>query len=151
MFCVKSAREITTALEHECDQAGVEIRVSCRVSDINHTGMFTVTTSEGVFSSDSLVVATGGLSYSKLGASGFGHEVARKFKIRVTQVKPALVPFVFQGRDQKVFKGLAGIAVASVVSIGRKKFRGNILFTHRGLSGPAALRRRFTGSLESRC
>jgi predicted Rossmann fold flavoprotein len=139
MFCVKSAREIINALEQECGQVGVEIRLSCRVSDINHTGMFTVTTSEGVYSSDSLVIATGGLSYSRLGASGFGHEVARKFKIRVTQVKPALVPFVFQGRDQKIFKGLAGIAVASVVSVGRKKFRGNILFTHRGLSGPAAL------------
>jgi predicted Rossmann fold flavoprotein len=139
MFCVKSAREIINALEQECGQVGVEIRLSCRVSDINHTGMFTVTTSEGVYSSDSLVIATGGLSYSRLGASGFGHEVARKFKIRVTQVKPALVPFVFQGRDQKIFKGLAGIAVASVVSIGRTKFRGNILFTHRGLSGPAAL------------
>jgi predicted Rossmann fold flavoprotein len=139
MFCVKSAREIITALEQECCQVGVEIRLSCRVSDINHAGVFTVKTSEGSYSSDSLVIATGGLSYSKLGASGFGHELARKFKLKVTQVKPALVPFVFQGRDQKVFKGLAGIAFDTTVSIGRKKFRGNILFTHRGLSGPAAL------------
>ena len=139
MFCIKSSREIVSALEQECAQAGVAIRLSCRVSDISHAGMFAVETSEGVISSDSLVIATGGLSYSRLGASGFGHEVARKFKLRVTQVKPALVPFVFQGRDQKIFKGLAGIAVAAAVSIGRKKFRGNILFTHRGLSGPAAL------------
>jgi hypothetical protein len=139
MFCVKSAREIITALEQECGQAGAAMRLSCRVSDISHAKMFAVETSEGVYSSDSLVIATGGLSYSKLGASSFGYEVARKFKLRVTQVKPALVPFVFQGRDQKVFKGLAGIAVAAAVSIGRKKFRGNILFTHRGLSGPAAL------------
>jgi len=139
MFCVKSAREIITALEQECGRAGVEILLSCRVSDISHTGVFTVTTSEGAFSSDSLVIATGGLSYSKLGASGFGHEVARQFKIRVTQVKPALVPFVFQGRDQKVFEGLAGIAFLASVSIGKKKIQGNILFTHRGLSGPAAL------------
>ena len=139
MFCVKSAREIITALEQECGQAGAAMRLSCRVSDISHTKMFAVETSEGVYSSDSLVIATGGLSYSKLGASSFGYEVARTFKLRVTQVKPALVPFVFQGRDQKVFKGLAGIAVAAAVSIGRKKFRGNILFTHRGLSGPAAL------------
>jgi hypothetical protein len=139
MFCVKSAREIMSALEQECAQAGVAIRLSCRVSDIIHEGMFAIATSEGVFSSDSLVIATGGLSYSRLGASGFGHEVARKFKLRVTQVKPALVPFVFQGRDQKIFKGLAGIAFDAAVSIGKKKFRGNILFTHRGLSGPAAL------------
>jgi len=139
LFCVKSAREIITALEQECGQAGAEIRLSCRVSDISHAKMFAVATSEGMFSSDSLVIATGGLSYSKLGASDFGHEVARKFKLRVTQVKPALVPFVFQGRDQKIFKGLAGITVAAAVSIGRKKIRGNILFTHRGLSGPSAL------------
>jgi predicted Rossmann fold flavoprotein len=139
MFCVKSAREIIAALEQECGQAGVEIQLSCRVSDISHAGVFAVATSEGLFSSDSLVIAAGGLSYSKLGASSFGHEVARMFKLRVTQVKPALVPFVFQGRYQKVFKGLAGIAFAAAVSIGKKKFRGNILFTHRGLSGPAAL------------
>ncbi len=139
MFCVKSSREIITALEQECGQAGVEIRLMCRVSDISYAGVFTVTTNDGVFSSDSLVIATGGLSYSRLGASGFGHEVARKFKVKVTQVRPALVPFVFPGSDQKVFKGLAGIAFDTAVSIGKKKFRGNILFTHRGLSGPAAL------------
>ncbi len=139
MFCVKSSREIVAALERECDQADVEIRLKCRVSDISHAGVFTVTTSEGAFSSDSLVIATGGLSYSRLGASGFGHEVARKFRLKVTQVRPALVPFVFQGSDQNIFKGLAGIAFDTVVSIGEKRFRGNILFTHRGLSGPAAL------------
>jgi predicted Rossmann fold flavoprotein len=139
MFCVKSSREIITALEQECGQASVEIRLKCHVSDISHAEGFTVTTSEGVFSSDSLVIATGGLSYSRLGASGFGHDVARKFKLKVTQVRPALVPFVFQGRDQRVFKGLAGIAFDTAVSIGGEKFRGNILFTHRGLSGPAVL------------
>jgi predicted Rossmann fold flavoprotein len=139
MFCVKSSREIIAALGRECDQAGVEIRLKCRVSDIGHAGAFTVTTSEGAFSSDSMVIATGGLSYSRLGASGFGHEVARQFRLKVTQVRPALVPFVFHGSDQKIFKGLAGIAFDTVVSIGKKKFRGNILFTHRGLSGPAAL------------
>jgi predicted Rossmann fold flavoprotein len=139
MFCVKSSREIIAALERECGQAGVEIRLGCSISDISHAGVFTVTTSEGAFTSDSLVIATGGLSYSKLGASGFGHDVARKFKLKVTQVRPALVPFVFHGSDQKIFKGLAGIAFDTAVSIGRKKFRANILFTHRGLSGPAAL------------
>lgn len=139
MFCVKSAREIMTALEQECGQVGVAIRLMCRVSDISHAGKFTVTTNDGVFSSESLVIATGGLSYSRLGASGFGHDVARRFKLKVTQIRPALVPFVFPGSDQKVFKGLAGIAFDTAVSIGQKKFHGNILFTHRGLSGPAAL------------
>lgn len=139
MFCVKSARDIITMLERECGEAGVELGLTCRVTDIGHVGHYTVTTSEGVFSSDSLVIATGGLSYVKLGASNFGYEVARKFKLKVTQVRPALVPFVFSGSEQKVFKGLAGIAFDTIVSIGKKRFHGNILFTHRGLSGPAAL------------
>ncbi len=86
-----------------------------------------------------MIIATGGLSYGKLGASGFGHDIARQFRIKVTQLRPALVPFVFAGEDQKVFKGLAGISLQAVVASGPKQFRGNILFTHRGLSGPAAL------------
>jgi predicted Rossmann fold flavoprotein len=139
MFCVKSSREIIAALEQECVHAGVEIRLTCRVSNISHAEGFTVTTGEEEFSSESLVIATGGISYPKLGASGFGYDVARQFKLKVTQVKPALVPFVFKGPDQKIYKGLAGIAFDSAVSIGIKKIRGNILFTHRGLSGPAAL------------
>jgi predicted Rossmann fold flavoprotein len=92
-----------------------------------------------VFIADSLVIATGGLSYANLGASGFGHDVARQFGIRVIQPGPALVPFVFQGRDQKVFQELAGISLDAALSCGSKQFRGNILFTHHGLSGPAAL------------
>ncbi len=139
IFCVKSSRDIIAMLEQECVKAGVEMRLKGKVTDISQAGHFMVTTSEGVLSSDSLVIATGGLSSPKLGASGSGQEVARKFKLKVTQARPALVPFVFQGRDQRVFKGLAGIAFDTAVSINRKKFRGNILFTHRGLSGPAAL------------
>jgi predicted Rossmann fold flavoprotein len=139
MFCVKSSREIIMMLEQECRAAGVEMKLRCRVTDISRDGVFMIKTSEGTFSSDSLVIATGGISYPKLGATGFGHDVARKFRLKVTQVRPALVPFVFQARDQKVYKGLAGIAIDASVSCGRKLFRGNILFTHRGLSGPAAL------------
>lgn len=139
IFCVKSSRDIIAMLEQECVKAGVEMKLTCKVTDLSQAGHFTVTTSEGEFSSDSLVIATGGLSYSKLGASGFGHDVARKFRLKVTQIRPALVPFVFPGQDQKVFKGLAGIAFDASVSCNGKRFRGNILFTHRGLSGPAAL------------
>jgi predicted Rossmann fold flavoprotein len=96
-------------------------------------------TSEGVFFSGSLVIATGGLSYANLGASGFGHDVARQFGLEITGLRPALVPFVFAGKDQKVFQNLAGISLDTNLSCGPKKFRGNILFTHRGISGPAAL------------
>jgi predicted Rossmann fold flavoprotein len=139
MFCVKSSRDIIALLDQECAQAGVELGLKCKVLDISQAEHFTITTNEGVFSAESLVIATGGVSYPKLGASGFGHDVARQFKLKVTQIKPALVPFVFAGQDQKVFKGLAGIAFDAAVNCGNKRFRGNILFTHRGLSGPAAL------------
>ncbi len=139
IFCVKSSREIIDMLETECKQVNVEMRLQCPVTDISRDGRFSVATREGKFSSDSLAIATGGLSYPNLGASRFGHDIARQFRIKVTQVRPALVPFVFAGEDQKIFKGLAGISLPASVACGAKKFRGNILFTHRGLSGPAAL------------
>ena len=139
MFCVKSSRDIMDMLGQECGKAGAELRLKCRVTDIVKDDMFTVTTDQDVFTSASLVIATGGLSYTSLGASGFGHDVAGRFGLRVTQVRPALVPFVFSGGDRKAFQELAGISLDAEVSCGPKKFRGNILFTHRGLSGPAAL------------
>lgn len=144
IFCVKSSRDIISMLEKECDKGGVEIRLKCRVTDIEKAENFTVTTNQGLFSSSSLVIATGGLSYSNLGASGFGHDVARQFGLKVTQLRPALVPFVFSGQDQEVFQGLAGISLDATVSCGAKQFRGSILFTHRGLSGPAALQASLT-------
>ncbi len=139
IFCVRSAREIIEMLETEGKNAGVEIRLKCSIMDIKQNERFLIKTSEGVFSSESLVIATGGLSYPSLGASRFGHDVARQFGIKVTQIRPALVPFVFAGEDQKLFKTLAGVSLDAAISCGRKQFRGNILFTHRGLSGPAAL------------
>jgi hypothetical protein len=139
IFCVRSSRDLIVMLEGECVQAGVETRLSCRVSAVRQEDDFTVATEQGTFRSDSLVVATGGLSYTKLGASGFGHEIARMFGLKVTELRPALVPFVFYKRDRGIFGELAGISLDSIVSCGKKKFRGNILFTHQGLSGPAAL------------
>jgi len=139
MFCARSARDIIAMLEQECVKAGVEMGLSSRIIAVHRAEHFMVETSEGVFSSGALVVATGGPSYPKLGASVFGHDVARQFRLKVTQVRPALVPFVFRGQDQKVFKALAGLSLEAVVFCGARRFRGNILFTHRGLSGPAAL------------
>ena len=139
MFCAKSARDIIALLEQECKNAGVELGLSCRVMDISHLSEFVITTGAGTFNSNALVIATGGLSYAKLKASGFGLEVARKFGIKVTQIRPALTPFLFPVEDQKVFQGLAGISLPVSISCAKKQFRGNILFTHRGLSGPAAL------------
>jgi predicted Rossmann fold flavoprotein len=139
IFCVKSSREIMTMLGRECERAGVEQQFGIRITHIGKEGSFSVTTDAGVFRSDALVIATGGPSYPDLGASGFGHEVARRFGLTVVPPRPALVPFVFAARDQKVFHELAGISLDAAVSCGGKRFRGSILFTHRGLSGPAAL------------
>ena len=139
LFCVKSSRDVIAMLERECDQAGVEIRLACRVADVRTAEHFSVTTDQGVFGSASLVIATGGLSYAGLGATGFGHALARRFGLTVVPPRPALVPFVFPARERSVFGELAGISLDADVSCGGKRFRGSILFTHRGLSGPAAL------------
>jgi len=103
------------------------------------TAGFTVATSRGTFQSTSLVIATGGLSYPKLGASGFGHDVARQFGHAVVAPSPALVPFVFTKTDREIFQGLAGVSLDAAITCGGKRHSGKILFTHRGLSGPAAL------------
>src|SRR5574341_829023 len=131
IFCVRSSREILAMLEKECQTAGAELALKCSVTDIKKEEGFVITTNQGEFRSDSLIIATGGLSYSNLGA--------RRFGLRIIQPRPALVPFVFQAKEQKVFADLAGISLDACVSCRGKHFRGNILFTHRGLSGPAAL------------
>ena len=139
LFCAKTSRDITAMLLDECNRAGVEMLFSCRVVEIAKDDGFLVTTDHGVFRSPSLVIATGGLSYPKLGASGFGHAVARQFGLRVTELRPALVPLLFGPSDRKLFCDLAGVSLEAIVSCGGKEFRGSILFTHRGVSGPAVL------------
>src|SRR3990172_7289843 len=116
IFCVKSSRGIIALLERECEQAGVETRLKCRVTDIGKATDFMVATDQGPLHADSLVIATGGLSYPGLGASGFGHETARRFGLSVTALRPALVPFVFHARDRRVFQDLAGISLHATLS-----------------------------------
>jgi len=139
LFCVKSSADIITLLEAECARVGVEIRLQCRVTDIHHGQDYMVATDQGAFRTQSLVIATGGLSYPDLGASGLGHAIGKQFGLKVVPPRPGLVPFLFAARDQKVFQGLAGISLDTAVSCGGKRFRGDLLFTHRGLSGPVAL------------
>jgi predicted Rossmann fold flavoprotein len=139
IFCVKSSRDMAVLLEHECSQAGAEMLLGCRVVEIGRESGFVVATDRGRFHSQSLVVATGGLSYENLGATGFGHELARTFGLRVIPPRPALVPFVLAHGDKKVFGQLAGVSLACTVTCAGRTFRGSVLFTHKGLSGPAAL------------
>jgi predicted Rossmann fold flavoprotein len=98
-----------------------------------------VETSQGVFSSESLVIAAGGLSIPKIGATDFGYRIARQFGLKIEETRPALVPLVFTDNQTKGFEKLAGVSLDANVSFGNASFRENLLFTHRGLSGPAIL------------
>jgi predicted Rossmann fold flavoprotein len=139
LFCNGSAQEIISMLERESVDAAVEFRVNCPVHAIEKRDRFLLETDQGRFECQSLVVATGGLSLPKIGATDFGYRIARQFGLRVTQTKPALVPLTLSEHDRSVFSPLSGIAVDALVSLGDRRFRENILVTHRGLSGPAIL------------
>ncbi|HET6513670.1 MAG TPA: NAD(P)/FAD-dependent oxidoreductase [Thermodesulfovibrionales bacterium] len=139
LFCKGSSLGVVTMLRRECIEAGGEIRLKCRILNIEKKGLFAVATSLGCFQSESLVIATGGLSYAGLGATDFGYRTAEEFGIAVTELQPALVPFTFNAGDLNLFRELSGIPIDAAVSCGDKRFRENILFTHRGMSGPAIL------------
>jgi predicted Rossmann fold flavoprotein len=141
LFCDTSAREIVAMLKAECDSAGARIEPGCRIAGIAQGGGagFVVATSRGTFRSVSLVIASGGLSGPRPGASGFGHDVARQFGLAVVPPRPALVPFVFMKTDREIFRELAGVSLDTAIMCGGKRHAGKILFTHRGLSGPVVL------------
>lgn len=139
LFCEGSSIEIIEMLRKECDAAGVDFRLHCRVEGAEKRGHFYVSTNQGVLESASMVIATGGLSYPKIGATDIGHRLARHFGLAITPLQPALVPFTFHQKDLHALKELSGITIDAEVSCGKRRFRGNILFTHRGLSGPAVL------------
>lgn len=139
LFCKESSVVITNMFREECDAVGVDIRLNCKIRDVRKNECFLLGTSCGAFESGSLVVATGGLSYSELGATDMGYRIARQFGLGVTPLRPALVPFTFNPKDTAFFRELSGVSVEALLTSGRRKFRGSILFTHKGLSGPAVL------------
>lgn len=140
LFCNESSQQIVNLLLEECRRAKVEIHLNCQVRAVDKTGnSFVVETNQGRFESESLVVATGGLSIPKMGATDFGHRLARQFGLKVTQTKPALVPFTLTEKDRAALGPISGISVDAVVSFRRQQFRENLLVTHQGLSGPAIL------------
>ena len=126
-------------LNKELCEAGVEVRLQCKVEDLKMDRLFSLATSLGTFQSESLVIATGGLSYPKLGATDIGYKIASQFGLKVNSLKPALVPFTLNPQDLKVVSELSGVSINASVSCKGKEFRGDILFTHQGLSGPAVL------------
>ena len=139
LFCDRGSSAIVRMLRDECAAAGVEVRLHCTISSIGKDNLFTVSTNQDTFRSGSLVVATGGLSFPELGASGLGHRVAEKFGLAVTPLEPALVPLTFGLKDKARFIELSGVSIDAAVTCKGRTSRENILFTHRGLSGPAIL------------
>jgi len=147
LFCDRSAQEIVSLLERECAEAGVRVLTVTRVLSVassdEKNARFRIETSRGVFLSDSLVVATGGLSIPKMGATALGYEIAANFGLRIVPCRPALVPFVFSPQDSGRWADLSGLSAEVVATTGqgrgRASFRERLLITHRGLSGPAIL------------
>lgn len=139
LFCDESAKQILEMLLEECKAAGVEVRTGCKVSGVRRDTRFVVETGEGDFEAAAVVVATGGLSIPKMGATDFGYRLARQFGLKVVQPYPALVPLVFDGEDRKRWGEMAGVSLPARAGCGKVGFEEKLLFTHRGLSGPAVL------------
>ena len=133
LFCDGSARQIVAMLLDECAAAGVDVRVAHRVTKVEKADRFTITTDHGDFSAAALVLATGGLSIPKMGATGFAHDLARRFGLKLTEIRPGLVPLTL------ATPAISGVSLDVVARCGRASFREALLFTHRGLSGPAIL------------
>ncbi|MGW8247330.1 MAG: NAD(P)/FAD-dependent oxidoreductase [Acidiferrobacterales bacterium] len=139
LFCDHSSKDIVALLRSECEQAGVTIKTDCDISKVEQRDGFHLETACGDYDCDKLVVASGGLSVPTLGGSDIGYRIARQFGHEVLQTRAGLVPFVFTDEFGTLCDRLAGISVRATVSSGTKSFTGDILFTHRGLSGPAIL------------
>jgi len=149
LFCDRAASDITAMLEQECRDAGVEIRCNTKVNEVLKNDQFTVQAEDASFSAPRLVVASGGLSITKIGATSFGYDLARQFGLKIEPPRAALVPLIFSERDRKRWCDLAGVSTEVVASTGSTKrntkrnrkqaFREKMLFTHRGVSGPAIL------------
>jgi hypothetical protein len=139
LFCDRAADNITDMLEEECKAAGVKIILKSRIREVQRTTEFAVRCESVEYQAPVVVVATGGLSIPKLGATAAGYELARQFGLKVVSARPALVPLIFGAAEQRRYGDLAGVSVDVIVEADRESFREKMLFTHRGLSGPAIL------------
>jgi predicted Rossmann fold flavoprotein len=144
LFCDRAASDITSMLEQECRDAKVEIRLNTKISTVRRSedpSGFTVRAEDAVFRAPRLVVATGGLSIAKIGATSFGYDLARQFGLQIQTPRAALVPLLFNQRDRKRWCDLAGVSTEVIASVpsSKRTFRENMLITHHGLSGPAIL------------
>jgi hypothetical protein len=139
LFCDGSARQIVAMLLDECEKGGVDLRLGAPLGEIGHAdGRFRVTHGRSVYQAPALVIATGGPSIPKLGATGFAYDLARRFGLKVVEPRPALVPLTL-GAEETFFRTLSGVSAEVVASAGKAAFREAALFTHKGLSGPSIL------------
>ncbi len=139
LFCNDSSKEIVAMLMAECKQAQVKIVTNSAIDSVRFEHAYQVSCAAGNYSASSLVVATGGLSIPRMGATDFGFRLARQFGLEVLPTSAGLVPFTFSGKIQELMTRLAGVGVRAILSNETRAFTEDILFTHRGLSGPAAL------------
>lgn len=144
LFCDDSAEDIIRMLKAECDQGKVQWRMPCQVQDVSKDGeVFTVKTDAATLHAANVVIATGGLSIPKIGATDFSYKIAKQFQLKIVEPRPALVPLTFDAESWAPFVPLSGISLEVDIETGEKKnktvFREDLLLTHRGLSGPAVL------------
>jgi predicted Rossmann fold flavoprotein len=139
LFCDGSAKQIVGMLLSECASVGVVVQTGVKIIDLRKADQFHLETSAGSFAAPKLVLATGGLSIPKMGATGFAYDIARKFGLKIVACKPGLVPLHAPPAELAFYTSLSGVSVKAVASAGKITFAENVLFTHRGLSGPAIL------------
>lgn len=139
LFCDRSAQDILEMLEAECRAVNAKVLVNTKIREIKRTDKFEICTESAEFHAPALVIATGGLSISKMGATAFGYDIARQFGLRIQKTTPGLVPLVFSAEDRNRYCDLAGVSAEVIASTNGQSFREKMLITHRGLSGPAIL------------
>lgn len=139
LFCDRSATDIVRMLEEECRAAGVRIFLNTRVQEILRDSGYLIRTTEAAFGAPAVVIATGGLSIPKMGATRFGYDAAKQFGVRIRECRPALVPLTLGAADRDRYCDLSGVSAEVVAASNGHSFREKMLITHRGLSGPAIL------------
>jgi len=139
LFCDRSARDLLGMLEEECRSAGVSIFLNTKIREVSRGAEFVVQAANAEFHAPVLVIATGGLSIPKIGATAFGYDLARQFGLKIREPRPGLVPLVLDAEDRARYCNLSGVSAEVIASCDGRQFREKMLITHRGLSGPAIL------------
>ncbi len=139
LFCDGSAKQIVEMLLKECRESDVKINCGEKVISVSKPDRFEITTSNDQYSATSLIIATGGISIPKMGATGFGYDIARQFGLGLTDIKPGLVPFILPDKTRNLLSKISGVSADTIVSLNNIAFRESTLITHKGLSGPAIL------------